>query len=103
MSDDQDDSEPDGEMEPAGRQSDGHAQRGDNSDEEMARFMASSLRHAADTLEQVPEFYAEFRRGDTDFVELMNKLMDYDPDEMEIMNELIEQYGPPPGDPPLEP
>jgi hypothetical protein len=76
----------------------------DNSDEARARDLARELRHAADTLEQVPEFYSAYRRGELDFGELLDKLMYYDPDEPEIMMQLIKEYGPPPGDdPPHEP
>jgi hypothetical protein len=42
-------------------------------------------------------------RGDIDFGELMETLMYYVPDEIEIMSRLIEEYGPPPGEPPHEP
>lgn len=83
---------PDDELEP-----------GDDSDEARAKDMARGLRDAADTLERIPELYIPFQRGDISFEELMDQLMYYDEDEAESMSELIEQYGPPPGEPPHEP
>lgn len=76
---------------------------GPDNDEARAEDLARLLRYAADTLEQVPEFYSAYRRGNMDFGELLDKLMYYDPDEPEIMMRLIEEYGPPPGEPPHEP
>ena len=68
-----------------------------------AQNMVDLLRHAADTLERLPELYAPVIRRGMSFEEWVEMLMYYDPNEPEIMSELIQKYGPPPGEQPHEP